>query len=183
MLITDARGRLRYAKPRHILDAARYVIRDELAPRTYFGGPWATGPLIAVHLGKREREAFVAFYLDGQHRLIEARELFHGTVDRCEVQPREVARAALELNSVAVVIAHNHPSGSTKPSLADEILTRRIRDVCEVIGIELLDHVVVGGGEYVSMADRGLGGFPLAAASPGHRRKRKPRRGAEAAHA
>ncbi|MFI4890017.1 MAG: JAB domain-containing protein, partial [Steroidobacterales bacterium] len=94
--------------------------------------------------------------LDNRHRLIEFEQLFRGTIDGASVYPREVVKQALQWNCAAVIIAHNHPSGVAEPSLADERITLRVRDALALVDIRLLDHIIVGDGASVSLAERGF---------------------------
>jgi DNA repair protein RadC len=94
--------------------------------------------------------------MDARNRLIEFVELFRGTIDGASVHPREVEKLALAKNAAAVLIAHDHPSGVCEPSHADELITRRLRDALALVGIRLLDHITIAGGEAVSLAERGL---------------------------
>jgi DNA repair protein RadC len=82
--------------------------------------------------------------------------LFRGTIDGASVHPREVVRQAIANNAAAVILAHNHPSGIAEPSSADESITRRLRDALGLVDIRLLDHLVIGDGTTVSLAERGL---------------------------
>ncbi|MGE0625145.1 MAG: DNA repair protein RadC [Pseudomonadales bacterium] len=107
-------------------------------------------------LSRLTREVFACLFLDSRHRLIRYEVLFMGTVDRAAVHPREVLRRALELNSAALILAHNHPSGVPEPSASDLALTRDLGDLLKKIDVRLLDHLVVGKGEEVSFAERGL---------------------------
>jgi DNA repair protein RadC len=111
---------------------------------------------LALHLGGREAEAFTVLFLDAQHCVIEAVLMFEGTLTETRVYPREVVRAALRLNAAAVVLAHNHPSGSPEPSAADEHLTRVLSAALRLVDVRVLDHVVIGRLSAVSMAERGL---------------------------
>lgn len=106
-------------------------------------------------LGHREREVFAAVMLDSRHRLIDYVELFMGTIDGAEVHPREVARQALRLNAAALIVAHNHPSGEVEPSMADRVMTARLKQALAQVDIRLLDHVIVGGRRSLSMAAKG----------------------------
>ncbi|CSI70314.1 DNA repair protein RadC [Vibrio cholerae] len=92
--------------------------------------------------------------MDNQHRLIEFKELFRGTVDAASVYPREVLKEALNVNAAAVIFAHNHPSGDPEPSQADRRITQRLKDALSLVDIRVLDHVVVGKSS-VSFAERG----------------------------
>ncbi len=82
--------------------------------------------------------------MDSQHRLIEYKELFFGTINAAPVYPREVMKEVLKQNAVAVILAHNHPSGVTEPSEADKRVTTRIKDALNHIDVPVLDHIVVG---------------------------------------
>lgn len=97
-----------------------------------------------------------SIFLDSQHRLIEWRELFRGTLSQTSVYPREVVRQAMDLNAGAVILAHNHPSGLAEPSRADEFLTQSLKSALQLVDVKVLDHLVVGAGEVVSFAERGL---------------------------
>lgn len=103
-----------------------------------------------------EHEVFACLFLDNRHRVIEFRKLFRGTIDGCSVHPREVVKTALLLNAAAVIFAHNHPSGMPEPSQADLILTKRLQDALAMVDVRVLNHIVVGGVETVSLAERGL---------------------------
>lgn len=113
---------------------------------------------IRLHYAAAEhgREVFSVLYLDNRHRVLGLEEMFFGTIDTASVHPREVVKAALRHNAAAVIFAHNHPSGVPEPSRADELLTRRLKDALALVDIRVLDHFVVGDGDPVSMAERGL---------------------------
>lgn len=107
-------------------------------------------------LARMPREVFACLFLDNRHRLIRYEVLFLGTVDRAAVHPREVLRRALELNAAALILAHNHPSGIAEPSASDLALTRDLGELLGKVDVRLLDHLVVGRGAEVSLAERGL---------------------------
>lgn len=111
---------------------------------------------LRLRLQSYEYEVFACLFLDNRHRLINYDELFRGTIDGASVHPREVVKDALHHNAAAVVFAHNHPSGVAEPSQADLQLTRRLREACGIVDIRVLDHIVIGGAESVSFAERGL---------------------------
>jgi DNA repair protein RadC len=116
----------------------------------------AVRDFLTVHLGSLEHEVFAVLLLDARNRLIEFVELFRGTIDGASVYPREVVKLALTKNAAAVLIAHDHPSGVSEPSHADELITRRLKDALALVDIRLVDHIIIAGGEAVSFADRGL---------------------------
>ena len=111
---------------------------------------------VALQLGGRLHEVFAVLFLDGQHRLLRLEELFHGTLSQTSVYPREVVRRALALNAGAVILAHNHPSGVAEPSRADEFLTQTLKSALQLVDVRVLDHLVVGQGQVISFAERGL---------------------------
>ena len=94
--------------------------------------------------------------MDIQNRLLALEEMFRGTLTQTSVYPREVVLRALHHQAVAVVLAHNHPSGTAQPSRADEALTQTLKAALALIDVRVLDHVIVGTGEALSMAERGL---------------------------
>jgi DNA repair protein RadC len=102
------------------------------------------------------REVFACLWLDPQHRLISAETMFHGTLSQTSVYPREVIKRALELGAGAVILAHNHPSGSADPSRADEHLTTTLKAALQLVDVRVLDHLVVGNPQVTSFAERGL---------------------------
>ena len=110
---------------------------------------------LRLKLSGRRNEAFGVIYLDTRHRLIEMAELFNGTVDGASVYPRVVLQKALEKNAAALILYHNHPSGVAEPSEADRKITVKLSDALALVDIRLLDHLVVGDGRAVSMAERG----------------------------
>ncbi len=108
------------------------------------------------HLAEEKDECFCVLFLDTQHRLIAFEHLFRGTVDRASVYPRVVARRALELNAGAVILTHNHPSGATSPSAADEAITQRVQDALNLIDVRVLDHIIVGHAGTTSLLSAGM---------------------------
>ena len=102
-------------------------------------------------------ERFGVLYLDSQNRVICFETLFTGTLSQTSVYPREVVRAALRHNASAVVLTHNHPSGSLTPSRADEALTRNLKDALALVDVRVLDHIITSpDGKSASMAEMGL---------------------------
>jgi DNA repair protein RadC len=118
--------------------------------------PAVTMEYLQTVLRDRNREIFTCLFLDTRHRVIASEDLFQGSIDGACVYPRVVAERALRLSAAAVIVAHNHPSGVSEPSLADQAITRRLKDALLLLEIRLLDHFVVGDGPPVSMASRGM---------------------------
>ncbi|MBL8287220.1 MAG: DNA repair protein RadC [Rubrivivax sp.] len=139
-----------------VMEIARRAIAQPLAAAPVFEAPAQVKDYLALHLGGLAREVFAVMFLDSQHRLAAFEHLFQGTVNQTSVHPREVVRRALELNAAAVVLAHNHPSGVAEPSRADEFVTQSLKAALQLVDVRVLDHLVVGRGQVVSFAERGL---------------------------
>ena len=147
--------RYRVANADEIVEAARLVAGQRMKRGASFLNPTESGRFFADKLAGLEREDFVAAFLDTRHRLIEYVELFQGTIDGAEVHPREVVRHALRCNAAAVIVAHNHPSGTTDPSAADRAVTARLKKALALVDVRLLDHIIVGGTKGMSMVEGG----------------------------
>jgi DNA repair protein RadC len=118
--------------------------------------PDAVRDYLRLQLSHQEREVFAVVFLDTRHRVLAYEELFYGTIDGASVHPREVVKAALRCNAAAVILAHNHPSGVAEPSQADQRITQRLKEALALVDVRVLDHFVIGSGERVSFAERGL---------------------------
>lgn len=118
--------------------------------------PSHTRRYLEARLRGYRNEVFVAVFLDSRHRPIACEELFQGTVDGASVHPRVVVRRALGHNASALVVAHGHPSGVAEPSATDRAITKRLVEALALVDVRLIDHFVVGDGEVVSFAERGL---------------------------
>lgn len=110
---------------------------------------------LRLQLATLDREAFTVLWLDNQHRLIAHDTLFLGTINSITVHPREVVKSGLKNNAAAALLAHNPPSGEAEPSKADRLITTRLKQALDLVDIRLLDHLVVGGMDIVSFAERG----------------------------
>lgn len=143
-----------------LIRTAQELIRRQLQQTLRRGvsltSPASTVDYLQTVLKDRRREVFTCLFLDTRHRVIASEELFQGSIDGACVYPRVVAERALRLSAAAVIVAHNHPSGVSEPSLADQAITRRLKDALLLLEIRLLDHFVVGDGPPVSMASRGM---------------------------
>lgn len=111
---------------------------------------------IQLQIGSSEAEVFCVMFLNTQNQLIEFRRMFTGTIDSASVYPREIVREALLLNAKSIIVAHNHPSGTLEPSQADRSITRQIKDACDLLDINLLDHIIVSKLGTMSFAEKGL---------------------------
>ncbi len=139
-----------------VLELARRALAEELKEKTLFATPQAVRDYLQLQLGSRPYEVFAVLFLDSQHRLIVLEEMFRGTLTQTSVYPREVVIRALALNAASVVLAHNHPSGTAKPSRADEALTQTLKSALALVDVRVLDHFVVTSTGALSMAELGL---------------------------
>ena len=139
-----------------VLEIARRVLAERLAEQPGFEQPQAVKDYLSLHLAALDHEAFAVLFLDARHRLLRLETLFHGTLSQTAVHPREVVKRASALNAAAVVLAHNHPSGTAEPSRADELITAALRQALALVDVRVLDHVIVCRGATLSFAERGL---------------------------
>ncbi len=139
-----------------VLELARRALAQELKQKPLFDGPQAVRDYLQLQLGAKTHEVFAVLFLDSQHRLLAFEELFRGTLTQTSVYPREVVLRALHHQAAAVVLAHNHPSGSATPSSADTALTRTLKTTLALVDVNVLDHFVVTASGTTSMAELGL---------------------------
>ena len=140
-----------------IIAQALAILHARIKRGPVMDSPQVVRQFLICHAAKSPHtEVFAVMFLDNQNALIECRDMFSGTLAACNVYPREVVRAALELHASAVILSHNHPSGTTDPSRADKALTNRIRDALDLVDVRTLDHIITSGGNSASMAELGL---------------------------
>lgn len=150
-------GLAKYAQLQAVMELARRALTEEMKRGSLFDSPQAVRDWLRLRLASLPHEVFLVILLDAQHHLLEASELFRGTLTQTSVYPREVVKLALQHNAAAVIFAHNHPSGVAEPSGADELLTRSLKQALALVDVKVLDHFVVGGhAPPVSFAERGL---------------------------
>lgn len=149
-------GPAKYALLQASLEIGRRFLDQTLRKQGPLNSSHQAADFLTYQLRDLKREVFAIIYLDTRHQVIDYEELFSGTLNGATVHPREVVRSVLEYNASAVILAHNHPSGIAEPSQSDTTLTRRLRKSLALIDVRLLDHLVIGDGECVSMSDRGL---------------------------
>ena len=139
-----------------VLELARRAMAQKLQEREVFADPNAVKHYMQLYLANKQHEVFAVIFLDVQNRLLAMEELFRGTLTQTSVYPREVVLRALHHQAAAVVLAHNHPSGTVEPSRADEALTQTLKAALALIDVRVLDHIIVGPGQALSMAEKGL---------------------------
>lgn len=144
------------ARERTALDKALDIVGRRLTAGTVLSSPDAVKAYLRLQLGGEPVEHFAVIFLNSQHRSIAFERMFTGTLTQTSVYPREIVVAALRHNAAAVILAHNHPSGSVEPSHADKALTYTLKEALRLIDVRVLDHIIVGPGAELSMAERGL---------------------------
>lgn len=148
-------GLAKYAQLKGIAELARRYYDVRVIEERSILSPEMAREFLQSQLSQEEREIFLVIFMDSQHRVIKHSKLFSGTLSHVEVHPREIVREAIKMNASAVILAHNHPSGCAEPSKADKLITERVVKCCQFMDIRVLDHLVIGRGEYVSFAERG----------------------------
>ncbi len=153
---TRGLGQAKYVQLQAVLELARRYLEDTLQRGDALHGAADTRRYLMARLRHHAHEVFACLFLDNRHRVIQYEELFFGTIDNAAVHPRQVVKRALHHNAAAVIAAHNHPSGVAEPSRADEAITLRLREALATVDVRLLDHIVIGDGLTVSLAERGV---------------------------
>jgi DNA repair protein RadC len=149
-------GLAKYAQLQAVLEMSRRHLQEQMRQSDALTSPAATRRYLQSKLRHHPYEVFACLFLDNRHRVICFEELFRGTIDGASVYPREVVKRALEHNAAALILAHNHPSGVAEPSQADRQITVHLKQSLALVDIRVIDHIVVGEGEPVSLAELGL---------------------------
>jgi len=149
-------GMVKYVQIQAAIELGRRYLQAELETGDTFTSPEQTREFLTLKLRAYPYEVFACLYLDNRHRLISFDELFRGTIDSAQVHAREVVRAAIKHNAAAVILSHNHPSGVAEPSQSDINLTQELKKALRLIDVRVLDHLIIGSHEAISLAERGL---------------------------
>lgn len=147
-------GQAKCAELKVIVEIAKRYLAESLTYGVTLANSEETRNYLTFCLRNRGQEIFACLFLDTQCRVIRYEELFKGTINEAKVYPREVVKRSLELNASAVIFAHNHPSGDSTPSMADKLITERLKLALAVIDVRVVDHLVIGEGTVRSCADR-----------------------------
>lgn len=149
-------GLTKYIEMQAIIELAKRYLVEYSKSDQVLKTSAQTKQFVLAKLGRNEQEVFGCLFLNNKNHLLAFKELFYGSINRMEIYPREIARAAMTYNAVSVICAHNHPSGDSSPSDADVRVTKQLRSALELIDIRLLDHIVVGGNQAISLAESGF---------------------------
>jgi DNA repair protein RadC len=139
-----------------LIEQALAILARRIQVGDPLSSPGAVRDYLRLLMGGKAHEVFVVIFLDSQNRVLCCEEMFRGTLTQTSVYPREIVKRALEINAAATIFAHNHPSGVSEPSRADELLTRNLITALAMVDVKVLDHFVVTAGEITSFAERGL---------------------------
>lgn len=131
-------------------------LQRDLSEAPMMDRPQSLRDWLTLRFSGLDHEVFLVAFLDTHHRLLDAEVMFRGTLAQTTVYPREVVKAALARNAAAVAFAHNHPSGVPEPSRSDEALTSTLKAALMLVDVRVIDHFVVAGNQFLSMAERGL---------------------------
>ena len=149
-------GTSKYVQLQAIFEMSRRALNEQLQQRDVFKSPQQVRDYLVLKLGGLTREVFLVLFLDTQNHLVATEEMFAGTLTQTSVYPREVVKRALHHNAASVIFAHNHPSGITKQSQADELLTKELKQALALVDVRVLDHFIVAGNNTLSFSERGL---------------------------
>ena len=149
-------GMAKYEQLQAVLELSQRYMQERCQRDAVFNSPNAVYEYLTLQMRGLQQEVFMVLYLDSQNRLVKDEILFYGTINSASVYPREVLKAALKNNAAAIILAHNHPSGIAEPSQADKLITNKLQQALQLVDINVLDHIIVGGETCVSFAQRGL---------------------------
>jgi len=158
-LLRDGSGRYAVHGPLtedDILAAAAAILLEKSKRLGDFHESATVKQFLQARLGGLDYEQFDILWLDSKHRLLKVETLATGTIDTAVVYPRRVVEAALKARAAVAMLAHNHPSGCVEPSLADRLITERLKQALAVIDVRIADHIIVSSEGSSSFAERGL---------------------------
>lgn len=149
-------GPAKFAQLQAVTEMARRHMAESLQRGSALESPRQVRSYLKAMLRHEPHEVFGCLFLDTKHRVVTFEILFHGTINSAHVHPRQVVKRAMANNAASLILCHNHPSGVTDPSNADVELTARLKQALALIDVQVLDHVIIGDGEPLSMVERGL---------------------------
>lgn len=149
-------GLAKYCQLQSAAELGRRYLRETMNHRQAIVHSKDAEDFIIADLRDCAQEVFAALFLDNRHRVIQFEHLFYGTIHSASVYPREVVKRALHHNAAAMIVAHNHPSGIAEPSESDKQITECLKKSLALVDVKLLDHLIVGDNQAVSLAERGF---------------------------
>ncbi len=149
-------GLAKYAQLQAALEVGKRHFNESLDRKNILKSSEDTERFLISQLREHPQEVFACLFLDNAYRIIQFEKLFTGTINFTSVYPREIVRRALHHNAAAVIFAHNHPSGISEPSKADQRMTECLISALNLIDVKVLDHIVIGDREASSFSKLGL---------------------------
>ncbi|WP_235813903.1 RadC family protein, partial [Pseudomonas ficuserectae] len=149
-------GPAKFAQLQAVMEMARRHMAESLRRDSALENPTQVRNYLKAQLRHEQHEVFACLFLDNKHRVMTFEILFRGTINASYVHPRQVVKRAMAHNAASLILCHNHPSGITTPSRSDIDLTKRLKEALMLVDVHVLDHVIVGDGEPLSMVERGL---------------------------
>jgi DNA repair protein RadC len=154
-------GKTKYVMLHAALELGRRFLEEGLHPTKNIASLSDAKKYLIAKLSSHKQEVFSCIFLNSKHHILHYEELFHGTISFTPIYPRIIAQKALEYNAAAIILAHNHPSGSTHPSESDLTATNSLVTILGHLDIRVLDHIIVGGNDCTSLAEKGLLKIPV----------------------
>jgi DNA repair protein RadC len=148
-------GPAKFAQLQAVLEMARRHLAERLRRDSVLDSPLVVRDYLKALLRHEPHEVFGCLFLDAKHRVLAFEALFRGSIDTTSVYPRQVIKRALAHNAAALILCHNHPSGVAEPSQADRVLTKRLQKALDLIDVRVLDHIIIGEGDPLSMSEYG----------------------------
>ncbi|WP_449430571.1 RadC family protein [Pseudomonas putida] len=148
-------GPVKYSQLQALLEIGRRYLDEAIERAPVLESPASVRRYLKAMLRHEASEVFGCLFLDTKHRPLAFEILFRGTIDRASIYPREVVRRALLHNAAALILCHNHPSGNCEPSQDDVHMTQVLKRSLALIDVRVLDHIIIGDGEPLSMVEHG----------------------------
>ncbi len=150
-------GQAKLAQLKAALEIGRRFREDEMrAPAVQIKGAREVAEVLLARMRDYKIEVFTVVYLNAQNRIIKIEDVTRGTVNQANPIVREILHQALQAFAVAIICAHNHPSGLAEPSFQDRAFTQKLKEAGELLNVRLLDHLILGDGNFFSFAEKGM---------------------------
>lgn len=150
-------GEAKAAQVKAAIELGRRLAAEAPDERPAIHSPQDAADLVRYEMGALEQEELRVILLDNRNRMITVEAVYRGSVNSSQVRVGELFKAAVRRNAAALIVVHNHPSGDPTPSPDDVAVTRAIVQAGKLLDIDVLDHLVIGGGKFISLKERGLG--------------------------
>ncbi|MBF0818842.1 RadC family protein [Streptococcus acidominimus] len=146
-------GQVKAIEIKAMIELGRRINQSELIVEEQIVGSELLARRMIQEFGSKKQEHLVAIYLDTQNKIISQRTIFIGSVNRSIAEPREILHYAIKYMATSLIIVHNHPSGRVQPSRNDILFTKTLKKSCDILGLILLDHLIVGQSSYYSLRE------------------------------